>query len=130
MNALRMLVAGVMVCAVTLGGTAAEDKKEEKKDVSKAVVGTWEVTKAEPGTVPVGSVVDFAKDGKIKVTHKADGQDKTVEGTYSVAGNKVTFKLKVGDQERSNTITFTKITDAEASTEDSNGKKVELKKKK
>src|SRR5262249_16896342 len=73
MNALRLLVAGAMVCAVT-AGARAEDKKA---DNAKAILGSWEAVKADPGTLPVGAVVEFATGGKMKVTAKREGKEET-----------------------------------------------------
>jgi uncharacterized protein (TIGR03066 family) len=123
MNAMRLLVAGVMVCALTFGVRAEEN--------SKLLVGAWEVVKADKETIPVGSVVEFAKDGKMKVVHKAEGGDKTAEGTYTVTGDKFTFTLKVApDKEVKKTIAIKKLTDTDLSTADEDGKTVDLKRKK
>ena len=54
MNALRVLV---VVCLV-----AAVGRAEEKPDYAKMIVGKWEVTKADEGTLPKGSIVEFTKD--------------------------------------------------------------------
>src|SRR5262245_3195877 len=66
MNVLRLLVAVAVACALAVGARA----DEKKADNAKLLVGTWEVAKADQGTVPVGSTVEFTKDGKMKVTHK------------------------------------------------------------
>jgi uncharacterized protein (TIGR03066 family) len=123
MNALKLVAALAVVCLV---GTAA---RADEKDTAKKLVGKWEVTKAEEGTLPTGTTVEFTKDGKIKVTVKAGDQDMTVEGTYKLDGDKFEIKFKMGDQEHSNTITITKLTDTELHTKDKDGKVVETKKK-
>jgi uncharacterized protein (TIGR03066 family) len=125
MNALRLLAAGVVVCVATAHVTA-----EEKKDNAKALVGSWEATKADPMTLPVGAVVTFAKDGKMKVTHKVEDKDMTFEGTYKVDGDKFMIVLKIGDNEEKLTITIKKISDTELVTANAEGKVVEFKKKK
>jgi uncharacterized protein (TIGR03066 family) len=125
MNALRLLAAGVMVCVMCAHVTA-----EEKKDNAKALVGSWEATKADPMTLPVGAVVTFAKDGKMKVMHKEGDKERTVEGTYKVEGNKFTINLKIEDREEKLTITIKKISDTEMVTANPEGKVVEFKKKK
>jgi uncharacterized protein (TIGR03066 family) len=113
MNALKLVAALAVVCLV---GTAA---RADEKDTAKKLVGKWEVTKAEEGTLPTGTTVEFTKDGK----------DMTVEGTYKLDGDKFEIKFKMGDQEHSNTITITKLTDTELHTKDKDGKVVETKKK-
>ena len=131
MNMLRLLVAGAVVCALTVGVRADEKKADDKKaDNAKLLVGAWEVAKADQGTVPVGSTVEFTKDGKIKVTHKQGDKTETLEGTYKVDGDKFSFEIKVGDNVNKKTITIKKISDTEMSTVDADGKTVELKKKK
>jgi len=126
MNALRLAAAGLLV----LGLTAFASAEEKKDDNKTKLVGTWVVTKADEGTVPVNSVITFAKDGKMKVTHKQGDQDVTVEGTYTVDADSFSFALKVGDEVKKQKITIKKLTDEVLSTADDKGKTVELKKKK
>ena len=75
-------------------------------------------------------MIEFTKDGKIKMTGKKDDTDISREGTYKVDGAKVTITIKANDKERTTGITITKISDTEMSVESDDGKKVELKKKK
>jgi len=93
------------------------------------VVGKWEVTKADEGTVPPGSVVEFTKDGKIKATMKKEDEETTAEGTYKIEGDAFVMTMKRGDKERTQKITITKLTDKEMATKNEDGKTVELKKK-
>ena len=124
MSTLRWLAVGV-VAGVLGAGARADDKT----DYAKMLVGKWEVTKADPDTVPVGAVVEFAKDGKVKFHAKKDGEDVAIDGTYKVEKNTFTLIMKAGDEEHSETITITKMSDGEMSTVNKNGKKVDLKKK-
>lgn len=121
MKKLQLLAFGFAVCL--LGGAARAD---DKVDYAKLIVGKWEVSKADPGTVPEGTLVEFTKDGKMKVV----AMDMTIEGTYKLEKNTFTMKLKVGDQEKSQKITITKISEKEMSSKDEGGKVVELKRKK
>lgn len=123
MNALRLLGLGVALLVVTSAGRA------DDTDLGKQLVGKWEVTKADEGTVPVGSLVEFTKDGKMKITAKKGDKNETIEGTYKVEKHGFTMSAKIGDMEISHTITVTKISDKEMSTKDKDGKVVELKKK-
>jgi uncharacterized protein (TIGR03066 family) len=123
MNAKRCLAATAIVCLVSVGAWA-----EEKTDKAKLLVGSWEVIKADEGTLPPGSVVEFTKDGKLKVTVKAGDQDMTLEGTYKLEGDK--FDIKFNDQEQTLTITIKKLTKTELSTTNPEGKAVDLKRKK
>jgi len=125
MNGARLLAIGAFVCLA--GGLSRGD---DKVDYAKLIVGKWEVTKADPGTAPPGAIVEFTKDGKMKVTHKEDDKDVSFGGTYKVEGKKVSMKFKIGDDERAKTITITKISDKEMATKDEDDKVVELKRKK
>lgn len=125
MNALKLFAVGALLC---LCGSLG--RGEEKPDYAKLIVGSWEASKADPGTVPVGTVIEFTKDGKVKATVKQGGAEMTVEGTYKIEKDSVTMTIKVGDKERTQALTITKISDKEMSTKDKDGKVVELKKNK
>jgi uncharacterized protein (TIGR03066 family) len=125
MSAHKLLGVGVLVVLV---GAAAQG--QDKTDYAKLIVGKWEVSKADEGTVPKGSTVEFGKDGKMKVSVKEGGQEQTLEGTYKVEKNTFTFTIKGPDgQEHMQTITITKASEKEMSTKDKEGKVVEMKKK-
>jgi uncharacterized protein (TIGR03066 family) len=124
MNTRKLLAVGAIVCLLSAGARA-----EEKTDLAKMLVGKWEVTKADEGTVAPGTIVEFAKDGKFIVSGKKDGVDAKFEGTYKVEGDTFTFTLKTDDKEHSDTITVKKISEKEMATENKQGKSVELKKK-
>ena len=124
MSTLRWLAVGAVVCVLS-GAARAEDKP----DYAKMLVGKWEITKADEGTVPPGTIVVFTEDGKMRITGKKDDKDVTMEGTYKVEGDAFTFKLKEGDTEHSDTITITKITKTEMTTKNKEGKVVECKRK-
>jgi uncharacterized protein (TIGR03066 family) len=125
MNVLRLLAVGVATCALTAGVKA----EEKKADNAKLLMGSWEATKAAEGTLPVGAVVTFAKDGKMTVTAKRDGKEETRDGTYKLDGDKFTITMKMGDTEAKFTITIKKISDTELVTANDEGKVVEFKKK-
>jgi len=124
MKTLKLLAVGMIMCLFAAGA-----RSEEKVDYAKMLIGKWEVTKADEGTLPTGSIVEFTKDGTLKLTVKMGDSDMTLEGKYKVEGDKFTITMKVGDDEHKNTITITKITDKMCSTKDKDGKTVECKKK-
>ena len=127
MNALRLMAAVVLALGL-IAGLRAEDKKADtNKD---KVVGSWEVTKSYEGGPPVGSVIVFAKDGKMKVTHKQDDKEVTTEGTYTVEGEKMTVTLKRDDKEIKHTVTIKKLTAKAFVVENEQSKMLEFKKKK
>ncbi|MFO0803790.1 MAG: hypothetical protein U0791_11810 [Gemmataceae bacterium] len=126
MSVSKLLAAGVLLC--TFGAfSLAED---DKVDYAKLVVGKWEVTKAAPGTVPAGTLVEFAKDGKLKVVAKKGDNDFSIDGTYTLEKSTLTMKMKIGDDEKTKAITITKISDKSMSTKDSDDKVVEMERKK
>jgi uncharacterized protein (TIGR03066 family) len=94
-----------------------------KKSNADLIVGKWEVTKGE--RVPVGSVAEFTKDGKMKVNRKAVDRTKSMEGTYKVEGDKITTTVE-GETE---TDTINTLNDTTLIMEDSKGKTIEMKKK-
>jgi uncharacterized protein (TIGR03066 family) len=126
MNEMRLLAVGAIVCL--LGASAVAD--ETKPDYSKLIVGKWECTKSDPGTLPVGSGVEFTKDGKMLLNMKMGDQALKMEGTYKLAGDKFDMAFKMGDQEHKQTITIKKLDDTTMSTADGDGKAVVLTRKK
>jgi len=121
MNALKLLAAGTVLVAL-----GAAPRGEDKNDFAKLLIGKWEVTKADPGTVPTGSFMEFTKDGKFLVTAKKGDEEANLEGSYTVDKNTFTFMLNGKEQ----TITITKISEKEMSTKDKDDKVVELARKK
>ena len=124
MNALKWLG---MAAVVVLFNTSA--RADDKVDYAKMLIGKWEVSKADEGTVPAGSIIEFTKDGKMKASFKKGEEDVMVEGTYKVVKDTFLMTMKMGEKEQTRTITITKITDKEMSTKNEDGKVVELKKK-
>ena len=130
MNMLRLLAVGIVVGLLSASARAEEKKEDKKIDYAKMIVGKWEAIKAGEGTIPVGTVVEFTKDGKLKIAGKKDDVEIALEGTYKVEGNKFTFKMKIGDEEKEQTITITKLTETEMATKNKDDQVVELKRKK
>src|SRR5262245_59575353 len=120
MNALKWLGVATVIVLLSTGGRA-----EDKVDYAKLMVGKWEVTKADEGSVPEGTLIEYTKDGKMKAS--VGGMD--LEGTYKVEKNTFIFTMKIGDVEKKQTITITKISEKEMATKGEDGKVVELKKK-
>ena len=111
MNALRLLAAGMMVCVLT--ASAQADDKKDKPDHAKLLIGKWEMTKAADD-LPVGSVIEFTKDGKMKIVAKKDGKEETINAIYKVEGAKIEYTLKLGDKdEKKKPLTIKKISEQE-----------------
>jgi uncharacterized protein (TIGR03066 family) len=126
MNALRLIAAGFLMLGI-VAGVRGEDKAGVSKE---KLVGTWEVVKAEEPPPPVGAVIEFGKDGKMKVTHKKDDKDATIEGTYTVEGDKLNVVVKVDGNEVKHTVTIKKLGANEMTAENDGGKAIEFKRKK
>jgi uncharacterized protein (TIGR03066 family) len=127
---MKGIVAAVAVALVFVGSMRADDKKDDKKIDPAKLVGKWELIKGVEGGLPVGSVVEFAKDGKLTVT-VADEAKSQFSGTYKVDGDKFTYKVKVGDAEHEGTDTIKSLSDDKAVFVDGkSGKEEEWTKKK
>jgi len=119
-----LCAAALGVAVLVFAGTA-----QAQDDNAKKIVGSWELTKAG-GDLPVGSIVEFTKDGKLTAVVKADGQEIKFEGTFKVEKEKLTVKLKVGDQNVEETVTIKKLTEDALELEDKDKKTDTFKKKK
>lgn len=97
------------------------------QDEAVKLVGRWEAVKAEE--LPPGSIIEFAKDGKLNLLVKEKTGDLKFDGTYTVAGKKVMIKLKAGDAAIDETVTITKLTATELGLEDKDKKVNEFKRK-
>jgi uncharacterized protein (TIGR03066 family) len=126
MKSLRIVAAAVLVGSL-LGSLRAE---EEKPDNKTLIVGAWELTKAREGGPPVGTTMEFTKDGKVKLSGKADGKEFAFDGYYVVVGDKLTATLKSPDRREDGTVTIKKLTDKELVTQDETGRTLEFKRKK
>lgn len=125
MKTLRLVLAAFVAASFGSAALAADDKT----DVKKLIVGKWEVAKADADTLPVGTKIEFTADGKLKVTGKDEGgKEQSFEGTYTVDGSSFTYKMKIGDMERSQKITVNKVSDTELDTTNPENKKVSFKK--
>ena len=124
MNAKNLLAVGITLCL--LNWAAAEEKKA---DNAKLAVGTWEVSKSHDGGPPKGGVVEFTKDGKLKVTGEQDGMKLTFDGTYKIDGKKMVLTFKIGDNEQAVELTIDKLDEKTFATTSKEGK-VELTRKK
>ncbi len=121
---MKSVFAGLLgIVIVGLATTA-----QAQDDNAKKIVGLWEVAKAG-GDLPAGSTIEFTKDGKINAVVKVEGMEVKLDGTYTVAKEKLTVKIKVADQNIEETATIKKLTDDALEIEDKD-KKVDVFKKK
>ena len=124
MKAMKWLVVGLVVCVATVSVRA-----DEKADTAKLLVGKWEATEVDEGTLPKGAIVEFTKDGKLKIHAKRGDEEMKIEGTYKLDGDKFEIALKMGEEEHKDTITIKKISKTELHTTGKDGKKVNLTRK-
>ena len=109
---------GCVLAALAVGFGPDAAGREEKIDAKK-LVGKWTGESESTGETVV---MEFTKDGKLKITSKAK-KEIQLNGTYTVDGDKLMVTLKAGDQEFKETLTIVKLTDDELVTKDSKGKK-------
>jgi uncharacterized protein (TIGR03066 family) len=98
MNTSRLLAVGVVACVLVVGARA--DDKKEKPDHAKLLVGKWEITKVSNGAqeLPVGTVIEFATEGKMKIVAKGDdGKERTLNGTYKLEDGKIHITFNKGE---------------------------------
>jgi uncharacterized protein (TIGR03066 family) len=106
-----------------------DDKKDPKSpDFSKLIVGKWEATKVDQGTIPEGSVLNFTADGKLSGT--IPDQDEGIKGTFKITQDSLTAIVVRNDMERERTLKITKLDDKEMVLTDPDGKKVTFTRKK
>lgn len=103
--------------------------RAEDAELGKMLVGKWEITKSAEGAPPIGTIVEFTKDGVVTVKGKKDDKKFNMEGTYNVEMRKFTCTFKDGDKEKIVVHDAVKIDEKEMSFKDDDGKVVELKKK-
>lgn len=72
------------------------------------------MTKADKGLPEVGTVMEFSKDGKMKIIAKDDGKERSRDGVYKVEGDSTHFTLKAGDKEvKTDPLTIKKVSEQE-----------------
>lgn len=111
---MRAILAGaaVAVLVVAVGGSAVG--QDEKID-GKLLVGKW-----TPQDKEKGIVIEFTKDGKLSVTA---GKGFKLEGSYKLDGNKLSMKVKFGDDEKTKVRTVHSLTKEKMVSSDEGGKK-------
>lgn len=100
----------VFACGVAMG--------DDTKIDAKKLIGKWEPKEKKGEQM----VMEFTKDGKLTVTGDLGGKELKIEGTYTLEGNKLSFKLKFMDVPIEETVTITKLTDDELEGQDKDGR--------
>lgn len=123
MNKIGKMAAVMALVVFGAGLVRADDKKAVDKD---KLVGKWKVIKAEG--VPPGTIVEFTKDGKMKISIEMDGMKLDLDGTYKVEGDKLHTAMKLGDKEEKDIDTIKTLTADKLSIIDKEGKAADLEK--
>jgi uncharacterized protein (TIGR03066 family) len=123
MKTSRLLLAGMMVFALNAGVRA--EKKDEKQDTAKLLLGTWKVTTMDrDAPLAIGDSTEFGKDGKNTTTRMKTGIAVVSQGTYKFEKEKLVITFKSDTNVSENVYTIKKITDAELIISDEEGGKV------
>jgi len=103
-----------------------------KSTNAEKIIGKWEVTKTEAAEgVPVGTIVEFQKDGKVTLSLKIQEASIALTGTYKVEKDKLTITMKGPDgKEVSETDTIKILNDTTLVLIEKDKKETEFKKKK
>jgi uncharacterized protein (TIGR03066 family) len=116
-------------CAVVLGLMVFTLAGSARADDAAKLVGKWEVTKSG-GETPVGSMVEFTKDGKVTANVTLEGKDLKFTGTYKLSGTKLRVDLALNEQKLDQEFTVKFNGDDEMTLEDAKKMTDTLKKKK
>lgn len=120
------LAVGLLAAGAASGPAAAQEKKDKAN--TEKIVGNWELVKTEePIPAGVKIVVNFTKDGKMKVTATFMGETRNQEGTYKVEGDKLLTAQKQGAAEKKETDTIKALDDKQLITVNAKGQKTEFK---
>src|SRR5260370_684748 len=100
---MRVLCLATVACFLSVPAQAQDKKNAEK------LVGTWTVTKSEDA--PPGALLEFSKDGKLKLTVTVEGKTISVQGTYKIEGDSIKVTMKGPDgKEKTETAKIKELT--------------------
>jgi uncharacterized protein (TIGR03066 family) len=129
----RFLVVGCHDGLVELWEVDFDDKKAEApegkgKTNAEKIVGVWVLSKSEAGGT-LGDTMEFSTDGKLKITATLPRGKTSVNVTYNIEGNKLTWTLKGPPRDSTEILTIKSLTDSILVTEDSKGRVEQFKRK-
>jgi uncharacterized protein (TIGR03066 family) len=114
---MKMLILALAGSLCLVSGSLADEKKDKKaEETKKKLVGVWEAQ--EGGALPVGSTLEFIKDGKFKATIKEPSKETIREGTYEVDGEMLKATYKGDGKEVVRNLKISKLTDKELALKD------------
>ncbi len=117
---MRAVLVGVTaaVLVAALGGVADGRQAAAKID-AKLLLGKWQPKEPEGKDF----TVEFLKDGKLAFVAKLGEKELKLEGTYKLEGNKLSFKLAFGGEEKEEVRTVHSLSKTELVSSDAKGKK-------
>ncbi|HQR06979.1 MAG TPA: hypothetical protein PLN21_09165 [Gemmatales bacterium] len=95
---------------------APSTSRVDDKIDGKLLIGKWTPEKPPEGVDKV--VIEYTKDNKMLVEIEVQGQKQNFEGTYKLDGDKLSFKIDIGGQERDEKRKILKLTENEMTTKD------------
>jgi uncharacterized protein (TIGR03066 family) len=113
-----------IVSLVVIGFAGFACAADEKIDAKK-LIGKWTPAKEEKG---LKMVLDIQEKGKFEMTVTFGEKSEKVPGTYALEGNKLTVEMSFMGKTKKETMTITKLTDAELVTKDEKGNEEAMKK--
>jgi uncharacterized protein (TIGR03066 family) len=120
------LTAGLLACGALSGPAQGQEKKD--KTNKEKIIGNWELVKTDEPLPPgIKIIVNFGKDGKMKVTATFMGMTRDQEGMYEVKGDKLETTQKQGDKEKKETDTIQTLDDKQLITINAKKQKTEFK---
>jgi len=123
----RLTVAALALGLVYMAAAVGAAEKGGAGPNPELLVGKWEVTKGQ--TLPKGSSVEFAKDGKVKLNITDMGKTLSLAGSYAVDGSTLKVTLKGPDgKDSTEKMTIEKLSATDFATKDAQGKVDEFKK--
>ncbi len=124
---MRTILGCVTVLVLASGATVFAQAKID----AKKIIGRWEPVPEKDKKAPIGPgmVVEFTDKGAISMAIMDGGKDLRFEGKYTLAQDKLSIELKLGEKEIKETLTIKSLNDMELITEDSKGKAETLRRK-
>jgi uncharacterized protein (TIGR03066 family) len=116
---MRTFIGVALVVALALRAPGADEKKDEPAIDGKLLVGKWEPRPLKKGEL---ALVEFTKDGKLIALADVGGKGSRAEGTYKLAGNKLTYEVTYMGETVKEAVTITRLTGDELETRDKEGK--------
>jgi uncharacterized protein (TIGR03066 family) len=112
---MRAVLVG-MASAVLMAAVGGSAVGQEEKVDGKLLIGKWEPKMKEGKDF----TVEFTKDGKMIFSI---GAELKVEGTYKLTGNKLSYTMKFGGEEKTESRTINSLSKTELTSTDEKGKK-------